>query len=454
MTGDRVIAAGGTAQVTRNGRCACGSGLRYKQCCGRRATIAPPDRHAATSLLKAAFDAHRHGRLEESRELYLRVLRERPGLLDAEHMLGVVELCEGDFDAALSTLRRVAARQSPPPPEVVHNLAIVVAALHAVILPEATADLWLAYLASESARAPRPAARSERVSVIVPSHNHAAFIGDALDSVLAQTRAADEIVVVDDGSTDGSVVRLHAIAARAGGRIRITARERRGAAAPLEEAIARSTGEWIAILNSDDLYAPGHLGTMVESVAVRGATWGFSRATYIDGEGRPLRPGASVQADRLRVLADGVGAADTVGFSLIASNRATSSGTLFFSRDLHRRVGGFRDLRYTHDWDFCLRASLVDEPVYVPAPTYAYRLHGGNAILAGGDDANREATAMLQAFVRVAESLAAPANRYAPVPAVWGDLFALRVIEAGGAMLLAPGTVERLADACHARLAS
>ena len=454
MTGDRMLAAVPAAAPTRNARCACGSGLRFKHCCGRRESLPPRDRPTLEATLVAAFDAHRHGRLDESRSLYRRVLRDVPGLPDAEHMLGVVELCEGDFVGALTTLRRVAGRQSPAPPEVVFNLAVVVAGLLAPVLPEETADLWLEQFAEQSGPPRRPAARGERVSVIVPSHNHAAFIGAALDSALAQTRLPDEIVVVDDGSTDGSVARLHAIAARAGGRIRVVARERRGAAATLDEAIALSTGKWIAILNSDDRYAPGHLASLVEAVAVHGADWGFSRASFIDGEGRVLAPGASAHADRLRLLADGIGAADTVGLSLLAFNRATSSGTLFLSRDLHDRVGGFRDWRYCHDWDFCLRASLVAEPVFVPAPTYAYRLHGANTVLASRDAANREAVAMMWAFVRTAESLAAPANRFAPVPAVWGSLFALRMIEAGRARLLAPGTVERLADACLARIAA
>ena len=446
---DAAIAADARAIATRNARCACGSGLRFKHCCGR-AIPPPPERDAVSAMLGAAFDAHRHGRLDESRTLYRRILRDAPGLPDAEHMLGVVELCEGDLAGALATLRRTAARQTPAPPEVVFNLAVVVAGLLAPTLPDETTGLWLRYLAERPAAPCRPEARTERVSVVVPSHNHAAYVGAALESALAQRRAPDEIVVVDDGSTDGSSARLHAIAARAGGRIRLLARERRGAPATIDDAVARSTGEWIAILNSDDRYAPEHLATMIESIAVSGASWGFARASFVDARGDPLPRGASPQADRLRDLVDGVGAADTVGLSLLAYNRATSSGTLFFSRELHRRVGGFRDWRYCHDWDFCLRASLVDEPVFVPASTYRYRLHGANTVLAAAEDANREAIAMLEAFVRRAQTLGSPANRYAPVPAVWGDLFALRVIESGRATLLAPGTVERLADLCLA----
>ena len=454
MTGDRMIDVVAPVATRRNEKCGCGSGARFKHCCGRAAPPEAADLPGLQATLAAAFDAHRHGRLDESRSLYGSILRAMPGLPDAEHMLGVVELCEGDYVRALATLRRVAGRQAPAPPEVVFNLAIVVAGLLAPTLPEETADLWLAYLAEQSAPPRRPSARGERVSVIVPSHNHADYVGAALDSVLAQTRPADEIVVVDDGSTDGSPARLHAMAARAGGRVRVLARAWRGAATTLNEAIARSTGDWIAILNSDDRYAPGHLASMIESVAVRGARWGFVRASFIDEGGRALPPGASPHADRLRLLADAVGASDTVGLSLLACNGATSSGTLFFSRDLHARAGGFHDFRYCHDWDFCLRASLVDEPVFVPAPTYAYRLHEASTLRSSGDAADREALGMLQAFVRAAESLVAPSNRFAPVPAVWGDLFALRVIEAGRALLLAPGTVERLADACLARIAT
>jgi hypothetical protein len=278
---DAAIADDARAIATRNARCACGSGLRLKHCCGR-AGSPPPKRDALGAMLAAAFDAHRHGRLDESRTLYRRILRDAPGLPDAEHMLGVVELCEGDLAGALATLRRTAARQTPAPPEVVFNLAVVVAGLLAPTLPPESADLWLRYLAERPAAPCRPEARTERVSVVVPSHNHAAYVGAALESALAQTRAPDEIVVVDDGSTDGSSARLHAMAARAGGRIRLLARERRGAPATIDDAVARCTGDWIAILNSDDRYAPEHLASMIESIAVRGASWGFARPSFVD----------------------------------------------------------------------------------------------------------------------------------------------------------------------------
>ena len=430
--------------TARNAPCPCGSGRRYKACHGRVATPAMP----AASLdpvLSAALDLHRRGRLAEARSLYQRALMRAPRSADAAHMLGVVQICEGDLVGALRTLRDVAARFQPTPHEVVRNLAIPVAALLAVRAAPETEALWLDYVASRPAAPPPGAGANARVSVVVPSHNHAAFVEAAVASALEQTRPADEIVVIDDGSSDSSPARLRAMAARHD-RIRLVAREGRGAAATINDAVRLSRGDYVNVLNSDDRFAPDRLAAMADAVAGAGAAWGFSRCAFVGADAQPLPHGASAQADSQRNALDGIGAYDTIGFEFIAGNPATSTGTLFFSRALFDRLGGFRDYRYVHDWAFCLAATLEEEPVFVPRDLYDYRLHGANTIFDGSDAAKAETVEMLAAFHRRALEVEAPRNRHAPVPAVWGRTFALRVIEARSAWLLAPGTVERLAD--------
>ena len=90
-----------------------------------------------------------------------------------------------------------------------------------------------------------------KISVIVPLYNTRAYIVEAIDSILAQTRPADEIIVVDDGSTDGGAELL----AGYGSRVRVIRQANAGGATALNRGIAQATGDTIAFLDADDLWA-------------------------------------------------------------------------------------------------------------------------------------------------------------------------------------------------------
>lgn len=90
-----------------------------------------------------------------------------------------------------------------------------------------------------------------RISVIVPLYNARAYILEAVDSILAQTRAADEIIVVDDGSTDSGGDLL----ASYGAKVRVIRQANAGAATALNNGIVNATGDALAFLDADDLWA-------------------------------------------------------------------------------------------------------------------------------------------------------------------------------------------------------
>src|SRR6266481_4406279 len=101
------------------------------------------------------------------------------------------------------------------------------------------------------------------VSVIIPVFNGAARVGRAIESVFAQRYdGAVEIVVVDDGSTDGTRAAL----AQYGGRIIVVADENRGAAAARNAAVRASRGEYIALLDDDDVWLPDKLARTVAAL--------------------------------------------------------------------------------------------------------------------------------------------------------------------------------------------
>jgi glycosyltransferase involved in cell wall biosynthesis len=125
------------------------------------------------------------------------------------------------------------------------------------------------------------------VSVIIASYNHAQFVQACLHSVLAQNLPALEVVVTDDGSTDGTPERVLAMS---DARIRFHAfSENRGACVALNDAIQRARGRFIAVLNSDDLFLPGKLArqlAFLESHPEVGAVFGWP--TFINEQGEPF----------------------------------------------------------------------------------------------------------------------------------------------------------------------
>ncbi len=109
------------------------------------------------------------------------------------------------------------------------------------------------------------------ISVIVATYNAAAFIGDALDSVLRQTLADLEVIVVDDASTDATRTVLAARAA-ADPRLRLVALTENGGPGRARNAgLARARGEWIAVLDADDAFAPDRLTRLLALARVERA---------------------------------------------------------------------------------------------------------------------------------------------------------------------------------------
>jgi glycosyltransferase involved in cell wall biosynthesis len=98
------------------------------------------------------------------------------------------------------------------------------------------------------------------ISVIIPTYNREKLIAASIDSVLAQTFRDFEIIVIDDGSTDGTAD----VASRYGTRIRYVPRANEGRSAARNYALSIARGRFIAFLDSDDLYLPGKLALQVE----------------------------------------------------------------------------------------------------------------------------------------------------------------------------------------------
>ena len=144
---------------------------------------------------------------------------------------------------------------------------------------------------------------SARVSIVTPFLDAEDFLADAVESVLVQSHEDWELLLVDDGSSDGSLDVAHALASRDKVRIRIVPADpaRRGAAAARNRGIAVARGALVAFLDADDVYAPGKLANDVEALATDNSAacvYGASRWWHDGVPGRDWTERLGVAVDR------------------------------------------------------------------------------------------------------------------------------------------------------------
>ena len=104
------------------------------------------------------------------------------------------------------------------------------------------------------------------VTVVVPNFNGANYLRDSIDSVLAQDYTNLEVIVVDDGSTDASITILESYA----GNITLVKQSNKGSAAARNSGISQAKGEFIALLDSDDVWIENKLSTQMSLLEEQG----------------------------------------------------------------------------------------------------------------------------------------------------------------------------------------
>ncbi|WP_133412049.1 glycosyltransferase family 2 protein [Vallicoccus soli] len=199
------------------------------------------------------------------------------------------------------------------------------------------------------AAAPLPPAEPGRplVSVVMPVRDRAGTVGAAVASVLAQTLRDWELVVVDDGSTDGSA---HAAgrAAAGDGRVRVVRRAAGGVGAARNAGLALCRGTWVAWLDSDNAWRPEHLRACLAALVATGARAAYDDLAQHDG-GRTTYRALDAGLDHLL-------AQNHVDLNVLVAERA-----------LVEEVGGFdTSLRRAVDYDLVLHLARRARIVHVP----------------------------------------------------------------------------------------
>ena len=200
---------------------------------------------------------------------------------------------------------------------------------------------------------------SPAVSVILPTHNRIEYLKEAVNSVRAQTLTDWELIVVVDGSTDGSAEWLENLGDP---RIMLVRNAHRSSCAAARNAgLPGARAKWIAFLDDDDRWAPNKLARQLafhsDHPAVR---WSYTAATKIDATGRPLSP------DLFRPWVPHSGQILEQVLSLEANIAAPS---VMVEAALLRELGGFNETCRAEDFELWVRLAercecgLVDEPL-------------------------------------------------------------------------------------------
>jgi glycosyltransferase involved in cell wall biosynthesis len=197
---------------------------------------------------------------------------------------------------------------------------------------------------------------------VIPVHDNISHAAATIDSVLAQTYGAVEVVVVDDGSTDGSAELILSY----GDRVNPVRQSNRGVSAARNRGVTEAAGEYLAFLDADDLFPSGRCGQAVDLLA---------RRHHVD----------AVVGGMDEFLDDGI--ADPAAVGMRSPRRGVSArvpGTLTIRRRAFESVGGFDEtLAGSEAVDWFVRAEAAEIRIdRLDAVMLHRRLHGANASLA------------------------------------------------------------------------
>lgn len=205
-----------------------------------------------------------------------------------------------------------------------------------------------------------------RISVVIPTYNRAHLIADALASVAAQTVAVDEILVIDDGSTDETAKRV-AEWSKANVPVLYFRQENSGGNVARNLGIQKATGDVIAFLDSDDLWQPEKTAKQIARLAEPcvGAVYCGVRETVIGSDASPEVPNRSYPEGQLLS-------------QLLVRDVTAPTSTYMIRAEIFEEAGTFDvTLKARQDWDMWIRIARETKIAAVPEALTDLRAHDG-----------------------------------------------------------------------------
>jgi glycosyltransferase involved in cell wall biosynthesis len=199
------------------------------------------------------------------------------------------------------------------------------------------------------------------VSVVLPTHNRLHLLPVAIGSVLRQDGVVLELIVVDDGSTDGTGAWLDRFAS-AEPRVKVVHHDRpRLMSGARNAGIAQASSPWVAFCDDDDVWAPGKLAAQLCALQASSARWGCTGVVVVD--------------DGLEIVGHHHAKGGQVLSGLLEANIVPTGSSVIADLRLVREIGGFDNaLLGSEDWDLWIRLARHSPLAAIDRPLIAYRL--------------------------------------------------------------------------------
>ena len=239
------------------------------------------------------------------------------------------------------------------------------------------------------------------VTVVIPTQGRWALLRRTLGGALRQRGVELEVVIVDDGSSDETAERL---AELGDSRVRPLRHEvSRHVAAARNAGIAAASGEWIAFLDDDDLWAPDKLRAQLAATAAQQADFAWCSGLVVDASCSVLETWPARGPDEILRL-------------LLRGNWMPAGASNVVARtDLVRELGAFdEELRHFADWDLWIRLAAAGRGAACPEALVAYVRHQRNMILTDPRGVVRELYALAAKHRAAAGLYGVPADRVLP----------------------------------------
>ncbi len=238
------------------------------------------------------------------------------------------------------------------------------------------------------------------ITVIMPAYNHEAFISEAIESILSQTFKDFEFIIINDGSTDKTE---EVIKKYTDPRITYLYQENRGCSNTLNKALSLSKGEYISIINSDDIYHRDRLHVLLDETKKDNLSFLITDIELIDKNGNVINDANHWWIKWYENLKSGYRTSGSPLIALLAGNYTITTSNFFFRSDLIKEIGTFRPFRFIVDYDFAYRAIKHRQDSFrflTDRKLLFYRLHGKNTILENPLLANHETFLFLEMAIK------------------------------------------------------
>jgi len=203
-----------------------------------------------------------------------------------------------------------------------------------------------------------------KFSVVIPLYNKANFIGDCLESVLKQTHQDFEVIIVNDGSTDGS---KKVVETFKDPRIQVLHQNNKGASAARNSGIEKAKNKWIALIDADDYWYPNHLEELNKMISK------YPKADLVCNNYEILLNKKLIKYPFISL--DNVSKSQYIENYFLASkvDSLTLTCSFGFTKKIFEKVGGFdEDIRSGQDTDLMIRLGLNSIIAYNPIITSRY----------------------------------------------------------------------------------